>query len=895
MKREILSLCFLLLCAWGWSAYLKNIPLQLVQPDGTRLEVLATGDEYYNWVHDQENYTILQNETGWYVYALQQGENIIPGDLRVGIDSPRGLDRGVNLSEARVSQKRRDIKSQSDGMSNLTPSSGTLNNLVIFIKFAGETELEVPFSTINGMFNAFGTPDNSLKQYYQETSYNQLTIDTSFYPPPQGDQILSYTDPQPRGYYLPYSANNPLGYPDDQASVPREKTLLINAISSVLQDIPTSLNVDADEDGLVDNICFVVKGAPSAWATLLWPHMSSMYEPPVSINGALPCNYNLQLETFLVADYGGASVLAHEMFHSIGAPDLYRYTNTSITPIGPWDLMSDNSAPPQQTAAWLKFKYGHWITAPVPILQSGTYSLSPLAAPNGTVCYRINSWVQSEYYILEYRKPCGSVDTLIPGSGLLVYRMMLNQQGNAGGPPDELYIYRPHAGNNTTQGSLLSAALSAESGFTQISEATVPSGFSSYNTPGGLNLYEVGNAGDTISFKVKISDIQLVSPVGDDIWVSGSNKTIRWKSKTGQGNVSLEFSSDLGQNWITLVDTTPNDGSWLWENLPNLDSEECLIRISLLNSYHSDICTYPFSIVSYLAIPEPVYPQDQASSVATNPLLTWHAVPGATAYLLQVSDQPDFNTLVINAPAHPDSCYQASGLNPHTTFYWKVASSSDGATSGFSPVRSFTTGEVTELPGVPNLVSPANNSIHQSLTPLLAWDEVYFATDYHVQLARDAYYTNVVFDTLTGGQTYWHVPALSTHTAYYWRVAALNLVGSSVFSVSWKFTTGDGSPNEDQIAEPVPNSLAQNYPNPFNPVTRICFTVLNPERPVKLNIYNLKGQMVKELYNGIPGTNLLDLQWNACDDSGRPVASGVYLYRMEAESFIRTRKMLLLK
>lgn len=896
MKRGLCLFALTFMMAWGFAVYLKNVPLQVSQPDGSVLQVFSSGDEYYNWVHDKDNYTILQNDAGWYVYARQDGEDINPGVLVVGKDSPIGLNQGINRSAAwRTENSQRIRAARQDGQAR-TPSSGTVNNLAIFIKFADENTWETPFSNIEQMFMSTGANASSLKQYYQETTYNQLTIDTSFYPAPQGDLILSYTDPHPRGYYLPYTATNPIGYdPNDYGWIPRENSLLLSAIADVLPQIPPSLNVDTDSDGLVDNICFVVKGAPSAWATLLWPHMSSFYEVPLTLNGAEPGNYNLQLEDFLVASYGGASVLAHEMFHSIGAPDLYRYTDTSITPIGSWDLMSDNSVPPQQTSAWMKFNYGHWITAPVPILQSGTYSLSPLAAPNGPISYRINSWVPGEYYILEYRKPCGNLDTMLPQSGLLVYRLLLNQSGNSGGPPDELYIYRPNANNNFTQGSLDRAALSSQSGFTMINESTVPSGFSSNNTPGGLNLYEVSLAGDTISFKVKISDIQLVSPVGGDIWVSGSNKTIRWKSKTGQGNVKLEFSANLGQSWITLVESAPNDGSWVWENLPELDSNECLIRVSLLNSYHADTCTYPFSLVSSLAIPEPVYPPDQATGIATDPLLKWFAVPAATSYILQVSELADFSTYVLNNSTIADSCYHATGLNPFTTFFWRVASSSDGATSEFCPVRSFSTGEITELPGAPSLVSPANNAIHQSLSPLLTWNSVPFATDYHVQLARDAYYSNVVYDTLSGGQANWHVPALSIHTVYFWRVAAQNSVGNSVFSSSWKFTTGDGTPAEDEIAEPVTNALAQNYPNPFNPDTRICLSVAEPNQPLKVGIFNLKGQLVKSLFSGIPGTNRLELHWNACDDRGRPVASGIYLYRMESVNHSITRKMLLLK
>lgn len=52
------------------AAYLENVPQEVTQPDGTIIQCFATGDEYYNWLHDAENYTIIRNKnTGFFVYA----------------------------------------------------------------------------------------------------------------------------------------------------------------------------------------------------------------------------------------------------------------------------------------------------------------------------------------------------------------------------------------------------------------------------------------------------------------------------------------------------------------------------------------------------------------------------------------------------------------------------------------------------------------------------------------------------------------------------------------------------------------------------------------------------------------------------------------------------------
>ena len=88
--------------------------------------------------------------------------------------------------------------------------------------------------------------------------------------------------------------------------------------------------------------------------------------------------------------------------------------------------------------------------------------------------------------------------------------------------------------------------------------------------------------------------------------------------------------------------------------------------------------------------------------------------------------------------------------------------------------------------------------------------------------------------------------------------------------------------------------LTQNYPNPFNPTTEIAFSL--PEaRHVTLEIYNVLGQRVATLVNEFREAGPHLVPWDATDAEGHSVASGIYLYRLQAGSLTTTRKMLLLK
>ncbi|MFW9769953.1 MAG: T9SS type A sorting domain-containing protein, partial [Candidatus Thorarchaeota archaeon] len=95
-------------------------------------------------------------------------------------------------------------------------------------------------------------------------------------------------------------------------------------------------------------------------------------------------------------------------------------------------------------------------------------------------------------------------------------------------------------------------------------------------------------------------------------------------------------------------------------------------------------------------------------------------------------------------------------------------------------------------------------------------------------------------------------------------------------------------------AVPTEFDLSQNYPNPFNPATNIQFAVPR-EAHVTLVIYNVLGQRVTTLVDEIKSTGFHSVEWDGRDHAGKPVASGIYLYRIKTDKFIQSRRMVLLK
>lgn len=102
--------------------------------------------------------------------------------------------------------------------------------------------------------------------------------------------------------------------------------------------------------------------------------------------------------------------------------------------------------------------------------------------------------------------------------------------------------------------------------------------------------------------------------------------------------------------------------------------------------------------------------------------------------------------------------------------------------------------------------------------------------------------------------------------------------------------SGESSLNQEG---PVGNTL-RNYPNPFNPSTRIEFA-MPLAGPVTLTIYNITGQQVRVLMSGDAAAGVHTVVWDARDDSGSPVPSGLYLYRLITAGGVEVQKMQLVR
>ena len=126
------------------------------------------------------------------------------------------------------------------------------------------------------------------------------------------------------------------------------------------------------------------------------------------------------------------------------------------------------------------------------------------------------------------------------------------------------------------------------------------------------------------------------------------------------------------------------------------------------------------------------------------------------------------------------------------------------------------------------------------------------------------------------------------------KVLIENVEEEFVFSPDMKLGDGYDPVVLNTAEQPIESSISAAYPNPFNPTTTLRFDL--PEvSDVNVVIYNMLGQKVRTLNMNSISAGSHSIKWNATNDLGDPVGAGVYLYKLQAQDFIKPRKMILLK
>lgn len=589
-----------------------DLAVSHTQADGEQVQLLLHGDEYFHYLTDLQGYTVLIDpNTGSAVYAMQAADKLIPSEHRVGHADPAslGLAPGLKPSREEIELIAAEHGSTSPSREGFGPTTGIINNLVIFVRFLDQAEYTEPISTYDSMLNSTTAP--SMRGFFLQESANQLTVNSTFYPAAVGGIVRSFQDGHARGYFSPYTASNTIGYNTLPEGKERLWLMMQYAVNSIASSIPAGLDLDADNDGRVDNVVFICQGPFDTRVDVLWPHHSTLWPyTNVTIGSLVVSDYNLQVSGFL-----NPGVLAHEYSHTMNFPDLYHYDN-SLDPVGFWDTMASTTNPPQHHTAFIKHKYGGWFASIPQITPTATATQYTLTAidQNPFSCFKIASTRPNEYYVIEYRRESGTYESALPSSGLIVYRVLSSyggsaMWGNPHGPPDEVYVYRPHVNANSENGLIELATFSHQSGREDIYTGTDPSpwlyGDGSSQLPGNLVIMDIGNAGgNTISFWIKdtspnrwrgIAGTEWTEPLN---WSYGTIPTVNDDVVVVPGYIYDAWIRVPNQACKSLI---IKPGGELTIYSGNLEVADNLTSYGTLNLAHNDASLYVYDDLNLLS------------------------------------------------------------------------------------------------------------------------------------------------------------------------------------------------------------------------------------------------------------------------------------------------------
>ena len=302
--------------------------------------------------------------------------------------------------------------------------------------------------------------------------------------------------------------------------------------------------------------------------------------------------------------------------------------------------------------------------------------------------------------------------------------------------------------------------------------------------------------------------------------------------------------------------------------------------------------TFSFRPISVIPpVPVLLSPSNGGINVSRNPTLDWNDVGEIYNYRVQVSRYPNFSPLIFNPGVEHSSQYTITNTLPYfTTYYWRVNATASAGTSDWSTVFSFTT-IPAPVPGPPALVSPLNNTMGISLTPLLRWSFTSNSTSYYVNLSSDSSFNTILFDSVITSLLQVTVPQniLSGDSKYFWRVNATSSGGSGPWSSVWNFRTTISGVNQVTSIVPDEFKLNDNFPNPFNPVTKFSFQI--PKSTfVSIDVFDNRGRKIEKIFSGMMTAGKYEVNFN-----GINYASGIYFYRVTTAENSETKKMVLNK
>ena len=434
MKKILCLLIMGLLCLMGRAVPADPTPVQVTQPDGTKLTVALHGDEFFHFTTTLDGYTVVKNAAGFYTYARLEGDRLVASDRvardaadRTASDLSYLASTPKRLTSAAMARSGQELLGRRNAAMRRVGSDGMMDyekfrGLIILINY---TDKQFSMADANGFYDDMVNTHNFTgytlngRRVYMTGSVRDYFYDNSAHIFDPAFDVVG-----------PVDVNFTCTAPGGTSNAEEVFYAALDAVDSLVD----FSDYDSDGDGYVDMVFFLVAGFSANYSgnnsSYLWPHMYYLYYAPWHDGvgfGLYACSTEIAGWERQQYDINGIGTICHEFGHVLGLPDLYDtdYSGSggeSRNP-GNWSVMASGSGGNfgrNPVGYSLYERYALGFTTPEVLTTPGNYSLQALDESNHG--YRLNTPHDKEFFLIENRQR-GKWDRYLPGNGMMVARV----------------------------------------------------------------------------------------------------------------------------------------------------------------------------------------------------------------------------------------------------------------------------------------------------------------------------------------------------------------------------------------------------------------------------------------------------------------------------------------
>jgi len=425
------------------------------------------------------------------------------------------------------------------------------------------------------------------------------------------------------------------------------------------------------------------------------------------------------------------------------------------------------------------------------------------------------------------------------------------------------------------------------------------------------NTYVFSDANDTTGITIKFNSLDALgyntmiasvfnysplnpvfhtnAPLINKVYFSLEGSAIN--SFSGQATVKLNYYSAITNPQHIVIYSRSEKDSAFSPLATSYDSSKNELKFTAAG-FGDYIFGTPVTVDSAYA-PEPIQPKDEKIVNQDSSVTLFWGTKGIVAnYQLEVAADSLFSSLVVVDTLSATS-FELTGLDNDTRYFWRVKANNSSGESDWSDTFNF----LTAPPFITVVYPNGSEEFMGDSTYIIRWQDNLSDLVNINLILNDTVSVSIADSVLSHTNAYsWTVPAsLQKDSSYKIEISDIN--DNSIFDSSDKnFLINTGATGVSQGNNIVKSfKLYQNYPNPFNPATVIKYDLPGISN-VTISVFNVIGQRVAVLLNGVQSAGAHSIVWNAQD-----FASGVYFYRIKAaginskSDFISYKKAVLIK